>query len=81
MSDYARAELVGPAEALVLEAGDTELLVASLGALCDVLEDVYARLVLDDAAALTEATALGRRIDAIAELRDAIDTAVKDPEP
>jgi hypothetical protein len=74
VTDYARAEIVGPAEALMLEADATELLVTSLDELLELLEARYQ-------SADADAHELAHRIDAIAELRDAVHSAVTDPVP
>jgi len=73
MTDYARAELTGPAETLELTAADTELLVESLGYELAHVEFLLERLPGD------ERGELGRYADHLARLRDAIGSVVFDP--
>jgi hypothetical protein len=72
--DYAQAEIAGPSEALVLEPADTRLLIESLDELLDTQLENYR--AMDDTA--LPAAALADRMERLAELRDAIHSAVTD---
>ena len=76
MTDYARADLIGPAETLTLEPADSELLVDSLDELLDILDDDL-RVTDDDAAA----DGIRAQITELAGLRDSLHSVLTDPAP
>jgi hypothetical protein len=73
VSDYAGASIIGPAEALMLDADDTELLVDALDELLERMESEYQ--------SAPDRHDLSEWIDELAPLRDAIHSAVTDPDP